>query len=266
MIKELVHIFFLLVVIALVALRSTGGEDIANRADLWIFVICITVTLVDAALAIAASFTRRPVLGKVVWGGAFFVLGCALWAVRALPSGGEEDVYNRMKQQWAENPYAQDDEGETLFTRAAALGKVAELQRMIQRQTPPADQLIAAGCRAVEGNHVAALEELARLGLSASSARDGVPLLHAAAQYGRCDAIRWLVMRGAAVNARDAEGSTALIQAAQSGSVAAVRLLLELGADVKLRDGTGLRAEDYARSGEMHDLLVPPVNSGGAER
>ena len=254
MIKELVHIFFLLVVIALVALRSTGGEDIANRADLWIFVICITVTLVDAALAIAASFTRRPVLGKVVWGGAFFVLGCALWAVRALPSGGEEDVYNRMKQQWAENPYAQDDEGETLFTRAAALGKVAELQ------------LIAAGCRAVEGNHVAALEELARLGLSASSARDGVPLLHAAAQYGRCDAIRWLVMRGAAVNARDAEGSTALIQAAQSGSVAAVRLLLELGADVKLRDGTGLRAEDYARSGEMHDLLVPPVNSGGAER
>ena len=179
MIKELVHIFFLLVVIALVALRSAGGEDIANRADLWIFVICITVTLVDAALAIAASFTRRPVLGKVVWGGAFFVLGCALWAVRALPSGGEEDVYNRMKQQWAENPYAQDDEGETLFTRAAALGKVAELQRMIQRQTPPADQLIAAGCRAVEGNHVAALEELARLGLSASSARDGVPLLHA---------------------------------------------------------------------------------------
>lgn len=266
MIRRLVHIFLLLVVIALATWRSAGGEDVAALADLWIFVICITVAVVDATLAIAASFTRRPVLEKVVWAGSFFTLGCMLWAVRTLPSGVEEDTYNRIRHQQAENPYAQDEEGETLFTRAAALGKVRDLQRMIQQQPPTMDQLIAAGYRAAEGNHVATLEELVRVGLSAASAWEGSPLLHAAAQYGRCDAIRWLIMRGAAVNGRDAEGSTALIQAAQSGSTAAVRLLMELGADANLRDATGLRAEDYARSGEMRDALTPPANPGGTKK
>ncbi len=255
--KELVHIFFLLVVIALVVLRSVGGEAVADKADLWMFVVCITITVVDTALAIAGSFTNRPALGKVVWACVFFVLGCALWAVRSLPSNGEEDMYTKLKQQ-VENPYAQDEEGETLFTRAAALGKVEEMRRMIQQRPPATEQLIAAGYRAAEGNHVAVLEELARVGLSAASSRDGTPLLHAAAQCGKCDAIRWLIMRGAAVNGRDADGSTPLIQAVQSGSVAAVRLLLEFGADVKLRDATGLRAEDYTRTGEMHDALVSP--------
>ena len=263
MMKWLVHIFFLLAVIALVALRSVGGEAIANKADLWIFVVCITVTVVDAALAIAASFTQRPVLDKTVWACTFFVLGCALWAVRMFPPDGEEDMYDRIRQQ-ENNPYVQDEEGETLFTRAAALGKDKELRRMIQQQAPTMNQLIEAGYRAAEGNHVAVLEELARVGLSASATRDGTPLLHAAAQNGRCDAIRWLIMRGAAANGRDADGSTALIQAAQSGSVAAVRLLLELGADAKLRDATGLRAEDYARDREMYNLLAPPANPDAA--
>ncbi len=257
MMKELANIVLLLVVIALVVLRSMGGENVAEQADLWIMVVCITATVVNAALAIAGSLTRRPILSKVVWAGAFFVLGCALWTARILPTGTEEDLYNTMRRNAQTDPYALDEEGESLFTRAASLGKRDELVRMINAKTPDQGQLVAAGMRAAEGNHVDVLEELARVGLNAAAVWEGTPLLHAAAQNGRCEALRWLVMRGASVNMRDEAGSTALIQAVQSGSEAAVKLLLELGADAKLRDATGLRAEDYARSGGMHDLLAP---------
>ena len=68
--------------------------------------------------------------------------------------------------------------------------------------------------------------------------------------------MEWLILRGASTDARDEEGSTALIHAVQSGNVSAVRLLIEKGADPKLRDAMGRRALDYARSEEMEEILT----------
>jgi uncharacterized protein len=61
-------------------------------------------------------------------------------------------------------------------------------------------------------------------------------LLHAAASNGQVRAVSLLLELGAAVNATDAEGTTALHQAAHAGSLAVVDVLLAAGADVDVRE------------------------------
>ncbi|MFJ4190873.1 ankyrin repeat domain-containing protein [Kitasatospora sp. NPDC089509] len=57
-----------------------------------------------------------------------------------------------------------------------------------------------------------------------------------AAQQGDPDAVRAALAAGANVEARDAEGRTALLRAAFADRVAAARLLVEAGADVNAQD------------------------------
>jgi uncharacterized protein len=76
---------------------------------------------------------------------------------------------------------------------------------------------------------------------------EGWTPLHYAASAPDEQVLRLLLDRGAAVDQRAANGSTALMMAANYGSEASVKLLLARGADTKLRNGSGRSAADFAR-------------------
>lgn len=256
--KDYVNPVLLLAVIILMACRATAETAaVVNRLEIWILTLCVSEVLVNGALALARALTHRPSLMSVVWAMTFLVLGSCTWAVREMPTDEEMQAYQELYATHQQNPLARDAEGETLLTRAAALGKTDTVRDILNRATPPMELIQEAGLRAAEGNHTAVLEQLAKLGMTANAAHDGVPLLHAAAQNGSCEAMEWLLTRGADPNARDAEGTTPLIHATLSGSVKAVRALLKHGADMKQKDAQGKSAADFARGEELLQLLDP---------
>ena len=61
-------------------------------------------------------------------------------------------------------------------------------------------------------------------------------------------AVEWLLARGAAVDARSPNGSTALMMAARYGAIDATDLLLAKGANPALRNDRELSAADFARA------------------
>lgn len=259
MMKDYANPLLLLVVIVLMACRGVAdAEATAGHLDAWILSLCVTGVLVDAALALAKSMAHRPSLMNVVWSVAFLILGSCAFALRSVPLSEEQTAFLQQYND-RQDPFARDAEGETLFTRAAALGKEDVVKSILDSTTPPEELICEAGLRAAESNKVAILDKLARVGMTADASAKGVPLLHAAAQNGACDAIRWLLERGARVNTRDTEGSTPLIQATLAGSVPAVKLLLDHGADKALRDTSGHSAEDFARTEELRELVAQPA-------
>ena len=66
--------------------------------------------------------------------------------------------------------------------------------------------------------------------------------LMAAASSGRTDMVKFLIDKGADVNARDKQGTTALMAAAFGGHVPTGRLLLDRKADVNMADVSGRTA------------------------
>lgn len=258
MMKDYANPLLLLIILVLMACQgAVETAESQNVLELWALALCVTGLLVDGALALAKSLAQRRPLMNVVWAVVFLVLGCCAWTLRSAPLSEEQLAYRDQKA--AEpDPLARDAEGETLLARAAALGKVREVKSILNNCAPTEEHLCEAGFRAAENNHTAVLDALARLGMPANAKAHGIPLLHAAAQSGACEAMEWLIMRGARINERDdAEGSTALIQATLAESLPAVKLLLQHGADVRLRDAAGRSAADFARTEEMETLLTP---------
>lgn len=89
------------------------------------------------------------------------------------------------------------------------------------------------------------------------TARCRTPLI-AAAQGGRCEALKLLLARGADVNKKMKPGQTALMFASYYGHTETVRLLLTSGADVHA-DFEGDTALSWAKQkghGEIVDLLT----------
>lgn len=255
--KDYVNPLLLLAVIVLMACRGVAETaDDAAVSGTWAAALCVTAVLVDGALALASALARRRPLMYVVWSVSFLVLGCCIWAMPPVDDSQEAEAY-REQQRAATDPLARDAEGETLLSRAAALGRLPDVVKLLNETHPPMELIAEAGMRAAENNRVEVLEALARAGMPANAVVRGVPLLHGAALNGACKAMEWLLMRGAEVNARDAEGATALIQAAASAGVPAVRVLLKYGADVRLRDTDGRCAADFAKTEEMDALLTP---------
>lgn len=251
-------LFTLIIVGGIAWCCATQGGISSSQQEAWVLSLCVVGVLVNGALALARAFTRQLSMGVVVWTAVYFVLGCCAWTMRSIPPGIEQAIYDAQRQSADQaDPLATDAEGESLFTRAASLGKVRDVEHILNTASPTTDQIARAALRAAENNHTAVLKALAGAGLSASALVDGVPLLHAAAQNGACEAMDWLILSGARPDARDASGSTALIQATLSGSLPAVRLLVKRGANPKLRDEDGKRASDYARTSEMNELLTP---------
>lgn len=259
--KDYVNPALLLLVIILMACRAYTISDASFHAlDVWILALCVTAMLVDAALALAKALSRRPAAMNVIWAAAFLVIGSSAWAMRAIPLSDEQIAFHDQNRT-GQDPLARDAEGECLLTRAAALGH-EDVVRKILNETQPSEALICeAGLRAAEADKVEILDRLARVGMPAHAAVGGTPLLHAAAQNGAGNAMRWLMERGAKVNTRDTEGMTPLHHAVLSGNLPAVQLLLEYGADRNLRDSSGKSAADYARSDELLQAVSPTPTS-----
>lgn len=262
--KDYVNPILLLLVIVLMACRVVvDSESTADILHILLLSSCVTLVLVNGALALARALARRPSVTGVLWAGVFFVMGCFSWTLNSISGvlSEEQQAYQELYKQNLDNPLAPDAEGESLLTRAAALGQEDVVRDIISRAAPSEDDINKAGLRAAECNRIKTLDELAQRGMSAKATIEGTPLLHGAAQNAACEAMDWLLSRGANPNARDAEGATALIHATIADSAAAVKLLLEYGANPNLRDFKGMSPVDYARSEEVSALL----NSKGVD-
>lgn len=140
-----------------------------------------------------------------------------------------------------------DDERRTLLHRAAALGHVEMARDLLARGANVA-AVDATGATpldaAARGGHVAVVRALVGAG---ADARHGPPFaLHAAARAGRADVLAVLLEAGADVQARAADGTTALHEVCRAtrdpddGTEAAVAALLAAGADIEARTSAGL--------------------------
>jgi CubicO group peptidase (beta-lactamase class C family) len=101
--------------------------------------------------------------------------------------------------------------------------------------------------------------------LDTRSSRNGRYALNWAAIRNHPDTIALLLQHGAAINARNLTGFTALHHAAESGSDAAGKALLEAGADASLRTADGETAADVARR-KGHEPLARMIEASLAAR
>jgi len=88
----------------------------------------------------------------------------------------------------------------------------------------------------------------------ASVSRPGWNPLHYAATGPEPKVVAMLLQRGAPIEARSPNGTTALMMAARYGSEQSVSLLLEQRADATARNDRGMNAADFARSAGREGL------------
>jgi hypothetical protein len=111
-----------------------------------------------------------------------------------------------------------------------------------------------------KGN-VSQLKDLLSKGAALLANDDGNTALFYAAQYGRKDAVEFLLDAGISLNVKNRIGSTPLTGAAGGGHKEVAWELYMRGADPKEKNLTGMSAFDYARSAgyvDMIDLLLRP--------
>ncbi len=105
-------------------------------------------------------------------------------------------------------------------------------------------------------------------GASSSRARRGYhgrTSLHWAARNGHVAVARWLVARGARVDAPTTDGTTALCWAAWQGQEAAATFLLDAGADVHALNSYGCNAAMWACQGGAPLALCRALRARGAD-
>ena len=117
---------------------------------------------------------------------------------------------------------ARNSVGETPLMLAALQGRVDLAQRLIER--------------------------------GAAISQDGWNPLHYAASGPEAKVVALLLSRGAAIEARSPNGTTALMMAARYGTEPSVTLLLEHNADATTRNERGMNAADFARSAGRESL------------
>ncbi len=88
--------------------------------------------------------------------------------------------------------------------------------------------------------------------------------LHLAATHGREEAVRWLLLKGADIHAKNTESETALHGAARKGHEKIVRLLLESGAPTDWETPLGFTALNYAAKGG-HSAVVRVLLDWGVD-
>ena len=86
--------------------------------------------------------------------------------------------------------------------------------------------------------------------------------LHQAAALGHAEAIRGLLDKGAAIDARNAKGETALLIATHANHVDAARVLIEAGADVNAKDKINDSPYLYAGARGHNEILQMTLAHG----
>jgi uncharacterized protein len=115
---------------------------------------------------------------------------------------------------------------------------------------------------AIERGDIMAIKALVEDGADPDTPMDDdarvTPLMKAAGR-GKRDIVKYLLAKGAKVNAADAQGQTALMQAVTFGFDDIVELLVAAGADVKVRDTRGNSVFSLASAQahlEIADILL----------
>ena len=89
----------------------------------------------------------------------------------------------------------------------------------------------------------------------------GCALVYAARKPG-LDIIKLLLENGAALNAKNRDGATALMSASANGYMEVVKFLLEQGIDINARDNGGMSALRFAVANENDDVARLLKTSG----
>ncbi|KAK7895539.1 hypothetical protein WMY93_020864 [Mugilogobius chulae] len=79
--------------------------------------------------------------------------------------------------------------------------------------------------------------------------------LHVAADFGQDEVVKYLLSKGAKVNAQDKHGITPLLAACYEEHVSCVKILLAEGADKTLKGPDGKNAFESAESETLRELL-----------
>ena len=149
---------------------------------------------------------------------------------------------------------------------ASACSVATAVLQMIEAQDPPPAQ-IRWWEAAISGDTItlaAALLGGARVdSLDTRRSENGRRALNYAALNNRANAIRFLLARGASIEATNLTGFTALHHAAEAGSLEAARVLLAAGADPKHGNNEGQTPAERARA-EGHTEIAELIEA--AER
>lgn len=231
------------------------------QPGLWLLTLCATGCLVNGALCIARGLAHRPVLAGVVWSMVHLILGSCAWVYLAQDDSADRAElakYRTLIEQRDLSPYAADNEGDTLLSLAAGLGKDAVVRRLLAQHPhgeAEAPALTHAAWHAAQNGRDKALRHLLAAGVSPDADVADTPLLCAAVNSGRLKAVAALVEGGANPNRTDAEGNTPFIHAVINGDIATARYLRAHGADPHTTNREGRRAADYSRSNKLDELM-----------
>ncbi|MFO0895612.1 MAG: ankyrin repeat domain-containing protein [Phycisphaerales bacterium] len=91
---------------------------------------------------------------------------------------------------------------------------------------------------------------------------DGTTLIHAAAQFNRVNALRWLLDHGMGVNELDGQSRTPLHAAASADAPDALLVLVEHGADLGAKDRRGMLPIHHAADNDSPRALVVLLEHG----
>lgn len=259
--RDYANPLLLLVVVILLACRMSGlGNAVSWDASL--LALCVTAFVVDAALAVARAMSRRRALMSTVWAMVYLVLGSCVWVVSGGSASEEGELSDLQRLEAAcaagGDPLAVDENGDSLLTVAASVGRLRVVEKVLTCGTPvPAQQLHEAARRAAENGRDRVLERLLVAGVAPDTAVDSTTLLCAAAQNAQKKTVALLLQRGASARLADAEGTTPLIHAVIADSAPVVQQLLQAGADVTATDAAGRDAASYVRSNKVEAALAP---------
>ncbi len=259
--RDYINPLLLLVIVVLLALRVSGAGDVAVY-DMWLLVLCVTALLVNGALMVARSISRRRALMSAVWSVVYLLLGSCTWVLCEDESVADEELaaYRALEEAWQQGSgaFTADENGDSFFVVAASVGRSRVLREILAEGSVPKDQLAEAARRAAENGRVEVLKLLIGAGVPVDAAVGSTTLLCSAAQNGQFGTTELLLQGGAGANVADSDGMPPLIHAVLADSAPVVRVLLQAGADPAYADAQGRTAADYSRSTRVDELLGRP--------
>jgi len=223
-----------------------------------------------------ADVELRDVEGKSVWEHAYLHRHERIVELIAeshsIPDWVVEQHKRTAEEGRAEGPNSHDETGRTPLHRAVLEVRHNRVQALLD-QAAAVDAQDARGqtplMLAAQTGQPYMIERLIKNGANvAARAADGNTAMHWAA-YGHCDyrrAMRFLVARGADLNARNDKGRTALMEAAIVHKVFPVKALIALGADLDAKDDSGRTALAHAMAHKSHSVVHLLRTNGAIER